>query len=510
MSEINRYGISGGAAVQVATGYFPEGQPPSSLNDGSRTLMADVRRYVEQTTPETTATYSAGAYTLALTRDLSAGELTQGFTTAFIAGSTNSASATLNINSTGAKNLLDNAGTHIVGEAIQNHQPVNVVYDKKKDGFRVTDQLKTIAELSPVKLSGVDELTASAVHTTNLSVTSINGGQIGGNRNFVRNGDMAVAQRTTQSIATTNFAYGACDGWKMYMGSAAEVDASQDAESPDGFNNSLKLDITTADTSVAAGDIAYIEQRFEGLDCQSINKGDAQAKSLTLSFWVRSPVTGIHIVELMDFDNSNRSSSQSYTISSADTWEYHSVIYPPDTTGTLDDDNAASLKIQFWLIAGTDYNPSSGTSLNTSWSTTAASRAVGQVNVLADNSDNFYLTGCQLELGEVATNFEYQTYGANLARSQRYYQAVNRVAHMGGTQLGYGEGGRYTYPQTMRAAPTNTFVAWITRYGGYSSASTATAAWNPTKESTGFYAIASSTQTAGSNYIFTFDSSSEL
>ena len=121
MSEINRYGISGGAAVQVSSGYFQEGQPPSSLNDGSRTIMADVRRYVEQTTPETTATYSAGAYTLALTRDLSAGELTQGFTAAFIAGSTNSASATLNINSTGAKNLLDSMGSHIAGEAILNH-----------------------------------------------------------------------------------------------------------------------------------------------------------------------------------------------------------------------------------------------------------------------------------------------------------------------------------------------------------------------------------------------------
>jgi len=143
MSEINRYGISGGAAVQVASGYFPEGQSPSSLNDGSRTIMADVRRYVEQTTPETTATYSGGVYTLSLTRDLSAGELTQGFTAAFIAGSTNSASATLNINSTGAKNLLDSLGSHILGEAIQNHQPVNVVYDKKKDGFRVTDQLNT-------------------------------------------------------------------------------------------------------------------------------------------------------------------------------------------------------------------------------------------------------------------------------------------------------------------------------------------------------------------------------
>ena len=97
MSEINRYGISGGAAVQVASGYFPEGQSPSSLNDASRTVMADVRRYVEQTTPETTATYSGGVYTLSLTRDLSAGELTQGFTAAFIAGSTNSASATFNL-----------------------------------------------------------------------------------------------------------------------------------------------------------------------------------------------------------------------------------------------------------------------------------------------------------------------------------------------------------------------------------------------------------------------------
>ena len=138
--------------------------------------------------------------------------------------------------------------------------------------------------------------------------------QQGERKNFIRNGDMAIAQRSTQSIAASGFAIGAVDGWKMYMGSAAAVDASKDAESPDAFNNSLKLDITTADTSVAAGDIAYIEQRFEGLNLQSINKGDAQAKALTVSFYVRSPVTGIHIVELLDLDNSNRSSSQSYTV----------------------------------------------------------------------------------------------------------------------------------------------------------------------------------------------------
>ena len=248
--------------------------------------------------------------------------------------------------------------------------------------------------------------------------------QQGERKNFVRNGDMAIAQSLTQSIAASGgFAYGAVDGWKMYMGSAAAVNASQDAESPDGFNNSLKLDITTAETSVAAGDIAYIEQRFEGLDLQSINKGDAQAKAVTASFWVRSPVTGIHIVELLDLDNGNRSSSQSYTIASADTWEYHSVTFPPDTTGTLDNNNDGSLKIQFWLVAGTNFNPSSGTSLNTSWGTTTAARAVGQVNVLADDSDNFYLTGVQMELGNTGTDFQYESFKENLSRCQRYFVA---------------------------------------------------------------------------------------
>jgi hypothetical protein len=463
MSEINRYGISGGAAVQIATGYFPEGQSPSSLNDASRTVMADVRRYVEQTTPETTATYSAGAYTLALTRDLSAGELTQGFTAAFIAGSTNSASATLNINSTGAKNLLDSLGSHILGEAIQNHQPVNVVYDKKKDGFRVTDQLNTIANVTipdDGNIGSASDTDAMAIASTGTvtfakqpSFPDANPRQ---SNNFVRNGDMAVAQRGTQSIAASGYAYGACDGWKIWMGSAAAVDASQDAESPDGFNNSLKLDITTADTSVAAADAAMIQHLFEGFDMQSLNKGDAQAKALTISFWVRSPVTGVHILECYDYDNT-RFVSQSYTISSADTWEYHSCTFPPDTTGALDDDNARSFNINFWLLAGSNYT--GGGSLQTTWGTTTNNRAVGQVNVLADASDFFYLTGIQMELGEVATNFQYQTYGANLARCARYYlqRAASSAALYGSSVSGSGFNySHWQFPVPMRTAPTMT------------------------------------------------------
>ena len=300
--------------------------------------------------------------------------------------------------------------------------------------------------------------------------------QQGERKNFIRNGDMAIAQRSTQSItASGGFAYGACDGWKIYMGSAAAVDASQDAESPDAFNNSLKLDITTADTSVAAGDIAYIEQRFEGLNLQSINKGDAQAKALTVSFYVRSPVTGVHIVEALDLDNSNRSSSQSYTIASADTWEYHSVTFPPDTTGALDDDNAASFKIQFWLIAGSTY--SGGGSLNTSWGTTTNTRAVDQVNVLADNSDNFYLTGVQMEIGNTATDFQYESHAENLTRCQRYFQSLAANAYTYTPE--YNNYPRFfvNFPVTMRASPT---VTLPTTFAGAANVDNCTGYYNST------------------------------
>ena len=467
MSEINRYGISGGAAVQVASGYFPEGQAPSTLNDASRSVMADVRRYIEQTTPETTATYSAGAYTLALTRDLSAGELTQGFTAAFIAGSTNSASATLNINSTGAKNLLDNAGTHIVGEALQNHDPVNVVYDKKKDGYRVTDQLKAIAELSPAKLSGVDELTASAVHATNVVTTQLNGYQIGGRRNMVYNGDMAVAQRgATVACGAGANAYGP-DRWQGSGNCAGAFNMIQQAETPDGFANSLQIDVSTADASLAVGDYVILQQKFEGFDVQRLNKGDAQARPVTLSFWARSSKTGVHIAELQDRDNL-RWCSQSYTIAVADTWEYQTLTYPADTTGALDDDNAASLDITFWFLAGSTY--SGGGSLGTTWHTTANTRAVGQVNVFDSTSNNLYLTGLQLELGDTATAFEYEGYGENLARCQRYYNKmiVGDTGYFYAPAIHSGTYRRsnFNFPVPMRSETITTAQSGITGHTG--------------------------------------------
>lgn len=284
--------------------------------------------------------------------------------------------------------------------------------------------------------------------------------QQGERKNFIHNGDMAIAQRSTQSIAASGYAYGACDGWKIWMGGAAAVDASQNAESPDAFNNSLKLDITTADTSVAAADAAMISQLFEGFNMQSLNKGDAQAKALTISFWVRSPVTGVHILECYDYDNS-RFVSQSYTVASADTWEYHSCTFPADTTGALDDDNARSFNINFWLLAGSNYT--GGGSLQTTWGTTTNNRAVGQVNVLGDASDNFYLTGVQMELGNTATDFQYESHTENLTRCQRYYQSLAANATTYIPTLNSYPRFFVNFPVTMRAAPTvtlpSTFVA---------------------------------------------------
>ena len=193
------------------------------------------------------------------------------------------------------------------------------------------------------------------------------------------------------------------------------------------------------------------------------------------SFYVRSPVTGVHIVEALDLDNSNRSSSQSYTIASADTWEYHSVTFPPDTTGALDDDNAASFKIQFWLIAGSTY--SGGGSLNTSWGTTTNTRAVGQVNVLGDASDNFYLTGVQMELGNTATDFQYESHTENLTRCQRYFQSLAANAYTYTPE--YNNYPRFfvNFPVTMRAAPTITLP---TTYAGASTVDNCTGYYNST------------------------------
>ena len=186
---------------------------------------------------------------------------------------------------------------------------------------------------------------------------------------------------------------------------------------------------TTADASPAAGDLLRIQQSLEGYDVQRIAKGTSSALPLTLSFWVKSNVTGTYIVELNDGDNT-RSVSQSYTISSSATWEQKTLVFPADTTGVFNNDNDASLTILMHLADGSNFT--SGT-LQTSWGTTVnANRAVGQTNLAANTNNYWQVTGVQLETGSVATGFEFLPFGDDLRRCQRYFE----TSYVYGTTVG--------------------------------------------------------------------------
>jgi len=288
-------------------------------------------------------------------------------------------------------------------------------------------------------------------------------------RNIIINGDMSQSQRSTSTSSITSSSF-VLDRWNIIPGTLGTWTNSQSTDVPtgQGFASSFKVDCTTADASPAAGDLLIVRQKFEGQNLQYLSKGTSSAKSTTLSFWVKSNKTGTYIAELFDNDNS-RTISKSYTINSASTWEKKSVTFAGDTTGALDNDNALSLIVSFWLGAGTTFT--SGT-LQTDWgSQTAANRAVGQVN-LADSTDNeWYVTGVQLEAGQTASEFEFLPVDVNLQRCQRYFQAFTSSDRMYALQ--YSSAYRalvFSYICTMRASPTQSSTA----VGGSTTASSAT------------------------------------
>ena len=285
---------------------------------------------------------------------------------------------------------------------------------------------------------------------------------------LIINGDMQVAQRATSVTGQTGSNYFTCDRWLTDIGTGGTWTISQVADAPtgSGFRNSMKYDCTTANASLSAGSFMTHQMRFEGQDLQLFKKGTSSAEAFTVSFWVKSAKTGTYIVELEDQDNT-RSVSQAYTISSANTWEKKVLSFPADTTGAFDNDNSASLHMFFWLLAGTTY--SSGT-LNTTWSSqTQANRAVGVVNLADSTSNDWYLTGVQLEVGEFDANsiapFQHESFGDNLRRCERYYRQSYSIGTKAGTATqpgstmvyipATGNTLRYTlHHYGMRATPT--------------------------------------------------------
>jgi hypothetical protein len=271
---------------------------------------------------------------------------------------------------------------------------------------------------------------------------------------------MQVAQRSTSVASITTTGYYTVDRFQTLLTTLGTWTQSQSTDVPtgQGFANSLKLDCTTADASPAAGDLLVLSQGFEGQNLQYLKKGTANALPLTASFWVKSTKTGTFILELFDANNT-RNISKSYTVNVSNTWEFKTITFAGDTTGVFTNTNGGNLYINFWLGAGTTYT--SGT-LQTSWGATVnANTAVGQVNIADSTSNDFLITGVQLEAGEQASGFEFMPIDTNLDRCRRYYAKI--ISDADYTAIGSGFNGSTTltatyvkYPVAMRASPTAT------------------------------------------------------
>ena len=283
------------------------------------------------------------------------------------------------------------------------------------------------------------------------------------NRNLIINGAMQVAQRNTSVTGVTSSGYRTCDRFAVSMLTLGTWTISQSTDAPEGFANSLKLDCTTADASPAAGDYLFIDQRIEGQNLQMLKKGTSNALPLTLSFWVKSSKTGDFQVNLNDIDNT-RIISSVVTINATSTWEQKTITFDGDTTGTLGNDNGTSLRVEMWFDVGSNWT--SGAT-PTAWeSLVNADRAAGTTLALGNSTSNeLYITGVQLELGDTATPFEHRSYGDELARCQRYYFYEFESIYGGRYSTGSGFAGFASLPVTMRADPTISYEAVRTTTG---------------------------------------------
>ena len=241
------------------------------------------------------------------------------------------------------------------------------------------------------------------------------------NRNLIINGAMQVAQRGTSATGVTGSdGYKACDRWYTQTDTGTWT-ISQSTDAPSGFSYSLKLDCTTAGTS--NGDEVGIRARLEGQNLQSLAYGTADAKDITVSFWVKSNQTGTYTVALWNANTTQeRNVSKTYTINSADTWEYKTLTVAGDTSRSINNANTTDFQVLWYFGAASAFT--SGTQNTSAWANLDYTTFVNSDIAGLGGSTNDYvqITGVQLEVGDTATPFEHRSYGDELARCQRYFE----------------------------------------------------------------------------------------
>jgi hypothetical protein len=290
-----------------------------------------------------------------------------------------------------------------------------------------------------------------------------------GFRNRIINGNMVIDQRNAGASVTEGFAV---DRFEFQKSGSATFTVQRNTTAPANFTNSVVVTVTSA-ASATAAQVNRFFQRIEGNNISDFGWGTANAQTVTVSFRVRSSLTGTYCVALVN-GGATRSYVAEYTISAANTWETKTVTITGDTSGTWATDNTSGVQVTFDLGGGSNYNTTAG-----AWATGNFTRTTNQANFANTSGATFYITGVQLEAGTNASAFEQIDYGRELMMCQRYYAKSYNTSVVPGTvgsfdgavaiaSTGTSAGAAiasFGFPAEMRAPPTMTF------YSGNSGAS---------------------------------------
>jgi len=317
-------------------------------------------------------------------------------------------------------------------------------------GIKTTADSTGVLALQTTTAGGAATTALTIDASQNTTLTGyLNAPNTFGFKNRIINGAMTIAQRGTSAV-TVNTASGsnyyAVD---RFFGQGQATDGvftvQQSATAPAGFSNSLVITVTTADTSLGATQVYQLVQPIEAYNTNDLAWGTASAATVTLSFWVRSSVTGTFGGALFN-SAANRSYPFSYTISAANTFEQKTITIAGDTSGTWAGTNGVGIYVIFSLGVGSTYSGTAG-----AWAGTTYNSATGATNLMATNGATFYITGVQLEKGSTATSFDYRPYTTELQLCQRYYETVTMTVPAAANFQA-----PVPYRVTKRAAPTVT------------------------------------------------------
>ena len=352
-------------------------------------------------------------------------------------------------------------------------------------GFFINTEIGT-TEVPPEGFVLGSSIAANVIDSTMIADNAIkrehidNVNDISANRNVIINGAMNVAQRSTSVTGIgASSGYFTLDRFQITAENTnGRLTMTQTAVTDlPGFANCTKFDCTTADTSIAAGEDFIFSTALEGQDLQHFRKGTPEARGWAVSFYVKGDTNSTYACELLDGDN-NRHIVSLFNVTNQ--WTRVKINFPADTTGTLDDDNAASIVFNLWLHAGSTYN---GGTLQTTWASKSnANRAVGADSFFASTDRNFFITGVQMEAGDSCTDFQYEHFDVTLRKCNRYFENI------GYTAGSYVYAAAYAYNTTeiravqhylkKRATPSFTFDAQGDLIVYYNGDSTDTPNWN--------------------------------